>query len=66
MYTVEAEGNKHIMTKVTDFKGVPPSPRSDHSCVAIGTKLYIFGGSDSQVTPQGDLHIFDTGLRFFT
>ncbi|XP_077211289.1 uncharacterized protein LOC143846677 isoform X2 [Tasmannia lanceolata] len=39
-------------------KGVPPSPRDSHSCVAVKNKLFVFGGSDGN-TPLKDLHIFD-------
>ena len=40
--------------------GVEPSPRAGHSCIAVGTKLYYFGGGDG-TTYLNDLHILDTG-----
>lgn len=46
---------------ITDFQGNPPSPRSDHAAASVGSKMYIFGGSDSNVSPQNDLFVFDTG-----
>lgn len=41
--------------------GNPPSVRAGHSCVAVGTKLYLFGGGDGN-TYLNDLHILDTGI----
>ena len=40
--------------------GTTPSVRAGHSCVAVGTKLYLFGGGDG-TTYLNDLHILDTG-----
>jgi N-acetylneuraminic acid mutarotase len=40
--------------------GVLPQVRSDHSGVAIGKYLYIFGGSNQFVKPLNDLWRFDT------
>jgi N-acetylneuraminic acid mutarotase len=47
-------------------KGTVPSPRAQHSAVAIGNKIYVFGGyffkSLTQQMEFDDLHEFDTGL----
>jgi len=47
---------KHI----TNYTGVPPSPRSDHCGAAVGKNFFIFGGSDENVKPLADVHKFNT------
>jgi len=59
MITLDVQSR--VWTNVTDFcRGTPPSARSDHCSASIGKNIYIFGGSDGNVTPQGDLHVFNT------
>jgi len=58
MITLDVESK--VWTKITNYKGTPPSARSDHCSTAIGKNIFIFGGSDSDVIPQGDLHVFNT------
>lgn len=44
--------------------GVVPPPRSNHSCVAVGACLVIFGGTGTeagQFTTLGDLLVLETG-----
>eukprot|EP00955_Chlamydomonas_euryale_P047117 353590-Chlamydomonas_euryale.AAC.12 len=43
--------------------GVAPSPRGGLACVAIGTKVVIFGGSDRAPMPFDDLWVLETGER---
>ncbi len=38
-----------------------PAPRYGHSMVAIGTRLFVFGGLYGSTTVYGDLFVFDTG-----
>jgi N-acetylneuraminic acid mutarotase len=46
-------------TKIDNFNGEAPSPRSDHAAAVVGKNIYIFGGSDKTVSPMNDLHYFD-------
>ncbi len=41
--------------------GMAPSPRSYHTCVAVGKFLYIFGGFDG-VARKNDFYCFNTGI----
>eukprot|EP00976_Prorocentrum_cordatum_P099611 1191912-Prorocentrum_minimum.AAC.1 len=41
-----------------DMSTLPP-PRAAHSAVAVGRKLFVFGGQ-SQSAALDDLHIFDS------
>uniref|UniRef100_A0A0D6R3K1 DCD domain-containing protein n=1 Tax=Araucaria cunninghamii TaxID=56994 RepID=A0A0D6R3K1_ARACU len=43
-------------------KGIPPSPRDSHSCTAVGTSLFVFGGTDGK-NPLKDLYILDTSTN---
>lgn len=45
-----------------NIKGLPPPPRDSHTCVALGTNLYVFGGTDGS-SPLRDLHVLDTGCH---
>jgi len=58
LFTMDTETN--IWTKVTNFKGNVPSPRSDHCGAVIGKEFFIFGGSDANVKPLADVHKFNT------
>ncbi|XP_072974401.1 uncharacterized protein [Typha angustifolia] len=55
----------HVFDTVTQTwrkpmtKGDPPCPRDSHSCTTVGSKLFVFGGTDGQ-KPLKDLHILDT------
>jgi hypothetical protein len=40
--------------------GTSPSARSRHTTIAVGTKLYVFGGGDD-TRVYNDLYILDTG-----
>jgi hypothetical protein len=42
-----------------------PGCRAGHTCVALGTKLYVFGGGDGN-SYLNDLHILDTGKHDFS
>ena len=43
--------------------GSPPSPRTCHSMVSVGSKFYVFGGGLSGPDPVPDttVHVFNTG-----
>ena len=43
--------------------GSPPSPRTCHSMVSVGSKFYVFGGGLSGPDPVPDttLHVFNAG-----
>ncbi|EFJ05979.1 hypothetical protein SELMODRAFT_431101 [Selaginella moellendorffii] len=41
------------------MKGTHPSPRDSHSSTAVGSKLYVFGGTDG-TSPLNDLFVLDT------
>jgi N-acetylneuraminic acid mutarotase len=49
---------KQTWTK-PNIKGHPPTPRDSHTCVTMGEKLYVFGGTDG-TSPLDDLHVLDT------
>ncbi|BFI26818.1 Rab9 effector protein with kelch motifs [Marchantia polymorpha subsp. ruderalis] len=40
-------------------KGTAPTPRDSHTCTTVGSKLFVFGGTDGN-SPLKDLHILDT------
>lgn len=40
-------------------KGTPPTPRDSHSCTTIGSRLFVFGGTDGN-KPLDDLCVLDT------
>ncbi|KAL3695735.1 hypothetical protein R1sor_009811 [Riccia sorocarpa] len=40
-------------------KGIPPAPRDSHTCTTVGSRLFVFGGTDG-TSPLNDLHILDT------
>jgi N-acetylneuraminic acid mutarotase len=42
-------------------KGDPPPPRYGHSMVAVGTRLFLFGGCYGTSTLYSDLYVYDTG-----
>ncbi|XP_024523561.1 rab9 effector protein with kelch motifs [Selaginella moellendorffii] len=44
------------------MKRTHPSPRDSHSSTAVGSKLYVFGGTDG-TSPLDDLFVLDTGKR---
>lgn len=54
---------KQTWTK-PNIKGHPPTPRDSHTCVTMGEKLYVFGGTDG-TSPLDDLHVLDTGSHSF-
>ena len=41
--------------------GTSPASRSRHTCVAVGSKLYVFGGGDDSRV-YNDLYVLDTGI----
>ncbi|EFJ04464.1 hypothetical protein SELMODRAFT_432394 [Selaginella moellendorffii] len=41
------------------IKGTHPSPRDSHSSTAVGSKLYVFGGTDG-TSPLNNLFVLDT------
>lgn len=41
------------------MKGLPPSPRDSHTCTTVGSKLFVFGGTDGK-NPLKDLYVLDT------
>ncbi|KAJ7544879.1 hypothetical protein O6H91_09G097200 [Diphasiastrum complanatum] len=43
-------------------KGNPPQPRDSHSCTTVGSKLFVFGGTDGN-RPLADLHVLDTATN---
>ncbi len=43
-----------------EVSGKIPPPRHSHSLIAVGTKIYLFGGHDGS-TWLNDLYAFDTG-----
>lgn len=42
-----------------EAKGPPPEARSFHAMVAVGSKLFVFGGCGKSGR-LNDLHVFDT------
>ncbi|EFJ12080.1 hypothetical protein SELMODRAFT_425650 [Selaginella moellendorffii] len=44
------------------MKGTHPSPRDSHSSMAVGSKLYGFGGTDG-TSPLDDLFVLDTATN---
>ncbi|EFJ06717.1 hypothetical protein SELMODRAFT_430403 [Selaginella moellendorffii] len=44
------------------MKGTHPSPRDSHSSTGIGSKLYVFGGTDG-TSPLDDLFVLDTATN---
>ncbi|EFJ18057.1 hypothetical protein SELMODRAFT_420365 [Selaginella moellendorffii] len=44
------------------MKGTHPSPWDSHSSTAIGSKLYVFGGTDG-TSPLDDLFVLDTATN---
>ncbi|EFJ04615.1 hypothetical protein SELMODRAFT_449347 [Selaginella moellendorffii] len=44
------------------MKGTHPSPRDSHSSTAVGSKLYVFGGTDG-TSPLDDLFVLDTATN---
>ncbi|EFJ04875.1 hypothetical protein SELMODRAFT_431991 [Selaginella moellendorffii] len=44
------------------MKGTHPSPRDSHSPTAVGSKLYVFGGTDG-TSPLDDLFVLDTAAN---
>ncbi|EFJ13495.1 hypothetical protein SELMODRAFT_424453 [Selaginella moellendorffii] len=44
------------------MKGTHPSPRDSHSSMAVGSKLYVFGGTDGS-NPPNDLFVLDTATN---
>ncbi|KAL2642336.1 hypothetical protein R1flu_009923 [Riccia fluitans] len=40
-------------------KGSTPTPRDSHTCTTVGSRLFVFGGTDGN-SPLNDLHILDT------
>jgi len=44
-------------------KGAVPEPRIAASLVAVGTKLYLFGGLNQQNGWMQNFHMFDIGDR---
>ncbi|MQM01379.1 hypothetical protein Taro_034129 [Colocasia esculenta] len=47
------------------MKGVPPIPRDSHTCTTVGSKLFVFGGTDGK-NPLRDLHVLDTSTNTWT
>ena len=41
--------------------GIAPSPRGGLACVAIGSRIVVFGGSDRAPLTFDDLWVLDTG-----
>mmetsp|Transcript_27095 Transcript_27095/g.59195 ORF Transcript_27095/g.59195 Transcript_27095/m.59195 type:complete len:337 (-) Transcript_27095:669-1679(-) len=41
-------------------EGLAPSPRGGHACVAVGTKVVVFGGSDRAPLTFDDLWVLET------
>ena len=46
-------------TEIRKVSGTPPSPRSFHQMVAVGTSLFVFGGCGNEGR-LADLHEFNT------
>ena len=46
--------------------GSPPSPRTCHSMVCVGSKFYVFGGGLSGPDPVPDttVHVFNAGEMY--
>ncbi|XP_024523078.1 rab9 effector protein with kelch motifs [Selaginella moellendorffii] len=44
------------------MKGTHPSPQDSHSSTAVGSKLYVFGGTDG-TSPLDDLFVLDTATN---
>ncbi|EFJ05493.1 hypothetical protein SELMODRAFT_431513 [Selaginella moellendorffii] len=44
------------------MKGTHPSPRDSHSSTAVGSKLYVFGGTNG-ISPLDDLFVLDNATN---
>ncbi|EFJ05235.1 hypothetical protein SELMODRAFT_431741 [Selaginella moellendorffii] len=58
---VHLEQGTYIWSKPV-MKGTHPSPRDSHSSTAVGSKLYVFGGTDG-TSPLDDLFVLDTATN---
>ncbi|KAF5792633.1 putative galactose oxidase/kelch, beta-propeller, kelch-type beta propeller [Helianthus annuus] len=45
-----------------DMQGTLPVPRDSHSCTTVGDKLFVFGGTDGNISLK-DLHVLDTSTN---
>lgn len=45
--------------------GKPPSARDSHTCSSWKNKIIVIGGEDGHDYYLSDVHILDTGFRFF-
>jgi len=52
-------------SQVEAAAGSVPAPRTSHSCVGLGTRLFVFGGSNEEGL-LGDLHVFDAANNNWT
>lgn len=42
-------------------EGLPPAPRGAHACVALGSRVLVFGGADRAPVSFNDLWVLETG-----
>lgn len=42
-----------------NIKGTPPSPRDSHTCTAVGSRLFVFGGTDG-TSGLNDLYMLES------
>jgi hypothetical protein len=43
-----------------------PNPRGDLAAVAVGRKIYVFGGCDETFSPTGEVDVYDTVTNTWT
>ncbi|XP_024521607.1 acyl-CoA-binding domain-containing protein 6 [Selaginella moellendorffii] len=61
----------HVFDSVTKswskpfLKGTLPAPRDSHTCTAVGSKLFVFGGTDG-TSPLDELYVLDTTTYTWT
>lgn len=62
---VTGDTGTETWTEVVATQGTPPENRSFHKMIAIGSKLYVFGGCGAEAR-LADLHCFDTVTSTWT
>ncbi|CAI5463569.1 unnamed protein product, partial [Closterium sp. Yama58-4] len=48
-----------------NIKGTPPSPRDSHTSTVVGSRLFVFGGTDGS-SGLNDLYMLDTSTNTWT
>jgi hypothetical protein len=51
-----------VWTQITT-SGTPPPARHSHLAFVVGTRFFVFGGTDGSRRFLGDLHVLDTTIN---